>query len=81
MTQRWCAYCRCHKADVGFKFVLHLASNSRRAQCPSCQANRKLPRETLNQMAREERAERNRRASELAREALERKRKEPPNGP
>lgn len=74
-NQRFCAYCRCHKPDQGFKFVLHAASNSKRAQCPSCQARRKLPRQTLMDMAKQEADLRKKQASSEIRAALERKRK------
>jgi hypothetical protein len=75
---RYCAYCKCHKPDEGFTFVLHAASKSKRAQCSSCRARRKLPREKLEAMAREEAEARRQQASVIATQALERKRK---NGP
>ena len=72
---RYCAYCQCHKPDEGFKFILHPASNSKRAQCGLCQARRKLPRSELNRLAAEEVKAKRLQASENMKSILERKRK------
>lgn len=51
---RFCPYCRQFKPDEGFKFVIHAATLSKRGQCEPCQTTRKLPREKLVAMARDE---------------------------
>lgn len=79
--QRFCMYCQHFKKDEGFKFIVHPKTGSKRGQCPSCQERRKLPRETLNDLAKQEAEARRVRAAEIAAEAAERKRKnEDPTG-
>lgn len=72
---RFCMYCQQFKPDKGFKFVVHPKTLTKRGQCPSCQERRKMPREVLNEMAKQEAEERRKRISEAVLEAAERKRK------
>lgn len=71
---RFCPYCRNYKPDKGFKFVLHPSSGSKRGQCPGCQATRKLPRERLEEMARQDGEDRRTKLSEAVKASYERKR-------
>ena len=73
---RFCPYCRNFKADVGFKFVVHDKTGSKRGQCPACQAMRKRPVEELRALAIKERDERRKLQSEAAKRRIEELRKE-----
>lgn len=55
---RYCAYCRRHQDDVGFKLIPHVESGTRRSMCASCQEIRRKPRTELQRLAEQERAAR-----------------------
>lgn len=55
VAEKYCAYCRLHRPDQGFKLVFHSSSNTRRAMCPPCQDIRKRPRSELRELAEQER--------------------------
>lgn len=74
----FCHYCRCHKPEAGFKFVIHKGTLSKRRQCADCQAVRKLPRAELERRAAVEVAARSKQISETTKAALDKKRKEAP---
>lgn len=81
MADRFCMYCQQFRKDEGFIFVVHRKTLTKRGQCPSCQARRKLPRAELEKLAKQEADARRARAAEIAAEAAERKRKnEDPTG-
>lgn len=71
---RFCPYCRQHKPDEGFKFVLHVGSGSKRGQCEPCQEIRKLPRAKLNELAKQEGDARRRTLSQKVKATIQRKR-------
>lgn len=59
LKERMCMYCSSFKPDVGFKFVSHLKSMTRRGMCTTCQDKRKIPHSTLIEMAAQDKLERN----------------------
>lgn len=75
MPTRFCPYCQQHKDDVGFKAIFHLATQSKRMQCPSCQATRKKPRETLITLAKQDGEARRQQISEATKRGIEQRRK------
>lgn len=78
VKQRYCAYCRVTRDDVGFKTVFHPASGTSRAQCSPCQEMRKRPREELDQRAKQDAAARAAANSEFQKSlAAERRKKLP----
>lgn len=73
--EKFCHYCRTFKAGDGFKFIFSV-SLTKRLQCPSCQATRKLSREKLREMAEQESLARRQQMSVLARNNRERNKNE-----
>lgn len=58
VSERFCAYCQNFKSDIGFKFITHLKTLTKRGMCPPCQARRKLPHSKLIEMAEQDKLER-----------------------
>lgn len=75
MSDRFCPYCRNFREDVGFKPIFHLATQSKRMQCPPCQATRKKPRETLIALAKQDGEARRQLISEATKRGIENKRR------
>jgi hypothetical protein len=71
--ERYCPYHQGFVADEGFRIVTDPKSRTKRGMCPSCQAKRRLPRETLQALAERDRAERSAKSQRIAAEARERK--------
>lgn len=71
-------YCRCDKPSEGFRELFDSSHRTKRGQCADCQAKRKLPRETLHQMAQRDRAARREQDRIAAIEAADRRRKDGP---
>ena len=58
VKERHCMYCAQFKQDIGFKFVIHMKSQTKRGMCPSCQTKRKIPHAQLIEMAERDKNER-----------------------
>jgi len=75
MKSWFCPYCRNFKEDEGWKFVVHGKTLSKRRQCTPCQEKRKLPREDLLRLAREEGDARRKSISDATKRGIEERRK------
>ncbi len=76
MATRFCMYCRCEKPSLGFRDIVDPRHRTKRGQCSDCQKTRKLPRTTLEEMARREREARRQQDRIAAIEAAERRKKD-----
>lgn len=79
VKEKFCAYGGHSRAghftvdDGTGKRVFHISSGTQRWMCGACKRRRELPKAELEQMTREERAERRALSSSTSKEALERK--------
>ena len=79
MAEKFCSYCSRHRDAEGGTYVTDPRHKTKRWRCASCSATRLLPRTELEHRAKQDREHRSRLASQIAREALERKRKNEEN--
>lgn len=75
MKTKYCHYCRSTKPAEGFKLIRNSTASSIRNQCVSCQAIRKKPREELEQLARQDAANRNKNISDAVKRSIEERKK------